>query len=244
MTMCICSIAVLPKERLNMWAKIRKTGVLYSVGIVINRINPVWLFRFRHFLVYQMDVDSFTDQRKSESPIDVSWCAQADQIQAVENLTYVEARNLNPKHTAAQAKSGEHLAGALWAVKHELAEVDLGIRFELDPDQVWLFAALVDAKFRRQGVYRRVLSFVCRRCDADFADNENGPAQLLLCVNPHNIASNRVHQKHAQETLGRVVCFRFFNVGVCLCQGKRLVAGAMITWDAKNQPISIRFRSL
>jgi len=38
-----------------MLEKIRQVGFLYSIGIVINRVVPTWLFRFRIFSVYEVD---------------------------------------------------------------------------------------------------------------------------------------------------------------------------------------------
>lgn len=231
-----------------MWAKVRRTGLLYSLGIVINRIVPCWLFRFRQFVVYQMDETKFGDEANAQLPIKISWCVGDHEVQEVQKLTYTCAENLHHNHKAAQAKSGQQLAAALWAVKHHFTEDDLGIRYELNPNQIWLFAALVDAKFRQQGVYTKVLGFVCRRCDAAFVacpdDTADGSYDLLLCVNPHNIASNKVHQKYAKANLGQAISFRLLNVAVCLCFGAHLSADSKITWDAKNQPILIRLRSL
>ena len=232
-----------------MLAKIRKTGFLYLIGSTVNRFVPHWLFRFRRFVVYEMDTARLAaevSERKTpaDAPINVSWCETDDDIRAAEKLTYTSADSVGDNFKIAQAKSDQQLAGALWAVRNSFTEHELGIQFDLTPNQIWLFAALVDSQFRRQGIYAQVLSFMCSAGESEFATEATGSPQFLLCVNPHNIASNRVHQKYAKEVFGQAFSFKFFNIATCFCFGKKLSAERAMTWDAANRPISIRIGSL
>lgn len=232
-----------------MLEKIRKTGFLYSIGIAVNRIVPPWLFRFRRFVVYEMDVQRLTsvlkeNRTRADSRIDLSWCKTEEDIRAAEKFTYTNADRVGADFKIAQAKSDHQLAGALWAVRNNFTEDDLGIRYALKPEQIWLFAAFVDSQFRRQGIYAQVLSFMCSEGESELATEATGPPRFLLCVNPHNIASNRVHQKYAKDVLGQAFSFKLFNIAACFCLGKKLSADSTLTWDAKNRPISIRLGSL
>ena len=232
-----------------MLEKIRRTGFLYSIGIVVNRIVPSWLFRFRHFVVYEMDpqrLASVEDVRKNhtDSLINISWCETEQDVRTAEKLTYTSAAEVGDDFKIAQAKSDQQTAGALWAVRNSFTEDELGIKFDLRSKQIWLFAALIDSRFRRQGIYAQVLSFMCCEGESKFARQASDSPQFLLCVNPHNIATNRVHQKYAKEVLGQAFSFKFFNVAACFCFGKKLSADSILTTNAANRPISIRIGSL
>ena len=236
-------------EKPSVLEKIRRTGFLYSIGIVINRIVPAWLFRFRQFVVYEMDTSKFESvetaaTNNEASPLQVSWCETEEDLQAVQKLTYTTAEELLGEYKIAQAKSEFQLAGALWGIKDCFVEEELGTKLQLSPDQVWLFAALVDQTFRRQGVYARVLSFMCRNGEDVFSSYGDGPLKFLLCVNPHNIASNRVHRKYSKAVLGQAFSLKVSRIAICVCFGKHLSADSAITFDAKNRPISIRIGSL
>ncbi len=232
-----------------MLEKVRRNGFLYSIGITVNRIVPHWLFRFRHFVVYEMDprqLDSMVNAGKAiaDSQIHVSWCDSEEDIRAAEKLTYTSAAEVGDDFKIAQAKSDQQLAGVLWAVRNNFTEDELGIKFDLKSNQIWLFAALVDPRFRRQGIYAQVLRFTCCEGESKFATDAAGSPQFLLCVNPHNIASNGVHKKYAKEVFGHAFSFKFFNVAACFCFGKKLSADSIMTTNAANRPISIRIGSL
>ena len=232
-----------------MLARIRRTGFLYSVGIAINRVVPAWLFRFRHFVVYEIDAARLASvlaqkEATANSTIRLSWCDTPQDLKAAEELTYPSSAEVPEDFMIAQAKSGGQIAAALWAVRQQFTEGDLGIQYNLRPNQVWLFAALGAPQFRRQGIYQRVLGFMCDAGQHKFATTTSGDPQFLLCVTPHNIASNRAHQKFAKDVLGQAFSFKLFNVAACFCFGKKLSADSTWTWDAANRPISIRMGSL
>ena len=247
--MSTCSTAALLQEKPSVLKKIRRTGLLYSIGIFVNRIVPAWLFRFRQFVVYEMDPlkfdsDDMGQLNKLDSPLQISWCETEEDLQAVQTLTYTSADKQLGEYKIAQAKSGQQLAGALWGGRDYFVEEELGTKLHLEPDQVWLFAALVDQAFRRQGIYAKVLSFMCRNGEEVFSSYGDGSLKFLLCVNPHNIASNRAHRKYAKAVLGKAFSLKVSRVAICICFGKQLSADSIITWDTKNQPISIRIGSL
>ncbi len=232
-----------------MLAKIRRTGFLYSIGIAINRIVPLWLFRFRRFVVYEMDAQRIAalvdvNNSRTDASIVVSWCETEEDIRAAEKLTYTNADQIGDQFKIVQAKSDQQLAAALWAVRNSYSENDLGIKYDLQSNQVWLFSALVDTRFRRQGIYGQVLRFICCEEKSKFTTEAAGAPQFLLCVNPHNIASNAVHKKYARGVFGQAFSFKFFNIAACFCLGEKLSADSTWTTNAANRPISIRIGSL
>ncbi|MDB4766769.1 hypothetical protein OAG71_03675 [bacterium] len=247
--MSTCNIAALTMEKFSVLKKIRRTGFLYLIGIVINRIVPAWLFRFRQFVVYEIDASKFESEETGgpndqAPPLQISWCETNNDLQAVQQLTYTKADKLQGQYRIAQAKSGQQLAGALWGVKDCFVEEELGTVLHLNPNQIWLFAALVDGAFRRQGIYAKVLGFMVHNGEKVFSSDDDKPLRYLLCVNPHNIASNRVHRKYSKAVLGQAFSLKVARVAICLCFGKQLSADSIITWDAKNRPISLRIVSL
>ena len=247
--MSTCNIAAVLMEKISVLKKIRRTGFLYSIGIIINRVVPAWLFRFRQFVVYEMDASKFEpeeiDQTNAQaSPLQLCWCETKDDLQAVQELTYTLADKLQGQYKIAQAKSDQQLAGALWGVKDRFDEEELGTILHLNPHQIWLFAALVDQAFRRQGIYAKVLGFMIHNGENVFSPDGDEPLRYLLCVNPHNIASNRVHRKYSKAVLGQAFSLKVAGVAICICFGKQLSTDSIITWDAKNRPISLRIGSL
>ena len=230
-----------------MISKIQRMGFLYSVGVIINRVVPVWLFRFRRFVMLEMDPQKLDEYQVTDDanvaggvfPVDVSW-AQSEDISAIESLTYVDAEIIGPDVKIAQAKSNGQLAGALWSVENYFLESELGVAIELSPDQLWLFAALVDKHFRGRRIYPRLLKHMC--CDDSLA--KKGSVEFLLSVNPHNKQSWKVHKKFAKRKLGEVFSMRVFGIAMCICFGENIVASSTFTSDCKNRPILIRTRSL
>lgn len=256
------------------------------LGGLVNRFVPHWLFRFRSFVVYQIDpakfppidaatvVDSDSQQPDTQvadgqaidnSKLEVSWCQSDDDLRAVEALTYTRSRSIETPFKIAQAKSGDRLAGALWSVQDEFLERELGVRYDLAADQVWLFAALVNKQFRRQGVYLKVLRFMCcdgqthqrdHRAAVESSMNVSGGDAIdgvatrftgthkLLCINPFNVASMKAHRKFIQRELGRAWVMRVFNKAICFHRGDFLQVDSMWTTNTMQNPITFTFKNL
>lgn len=290
--------------------KFRRSGLLYTLGGLVNRFVPSRLFRFRSFVVYEMDPAKFSPidclnsaadssapkslesdarsvaklsdnpvalsdaQQVANSRVEVSWCKTEDDLRAVEVLTYTDAKMVGSPFEIAQAKVGDRLAGALWSVQDEFLEQELGVQYQLDPGTVWLFAALVDKQFRRQGVYLKVLRFMCccgrpgqsiqnmlidqndqnERSDPNDGQHQMGsvngselshPTQRnLLCINPFNVASMKAHQKFVKCELGRAWVVKVFNKAICLHQGDLLSIDSAWTFNAAENPITISFKKI
>ena len=218
-----------------MLKKLRQTGVMYSIGIAINRVVPSWLFRFRIFRVYQIDPQTVLPQAEASDndSIQVSLAQTDADISAVSTLTWFQPGNMDADFQSAQAKIDGQLAGAVWAAGRGFDETDLGLRIELTPDQSWIFAALVDEQFRRRGIYSRVFGFMVNHLE------QAAIGEQLLCINPYNIASVKAHEKYFDSVLGNVVALRVLRLAFCLCSGQRLQRSSWISTNCKSKPILI-----
>ena len=173
-----------------MLKQLRQVGLMYSIGIVINRVVPNWLFRFRVFTVYQIDTKTIlplTDVA-ADDPVQVSLAETEADISEVSELTYFDPSSMEAQLQSVQARIDGQLAGAVWAARRGFDETDLGLRIELSSEQSWIFAALVDKQFRRRGVYSRVFGFLVNHIQQTSGD------QQLLSINPTNVASVKAHE--------------------------------------------------
>lgn len=216
--------------------KIRNKGVLYSFGIVFNRIVPKWIMRVRRFNVYEMDPSPSSSPGISSTT--VGWAVSEEEMLEAEQLTGPQ-RSVGVgvgDMRVCRASIDEKLVAAFWATSNVFWEDGLGIGYELDDDQAWLFGAYVDKPFRRRGIYSSILKFMTPNLIA------SGKEQVLLAVNPDNIGSRKVHEKYAARKVGSVVAIRFLNVAICSAKGD-LSRDRWITLNAKRNPILIRFRN-
>ena len=218
-----------------MLKKLSQTGLIYSVGIAINRVVPSWLFRFRIFKVYQIDPKTVLPQSEAsnDNSIQVSLAETDADISAVSKLTWFQPGDMDADFQSVLAKIDGQFAGAVWAAGRGFDETDLGLRIELTPDQSWIFAALVDQQFRRRGVYSRVIGFMVNHLE------QAAIGQQLLCINPYNIASVKAHEKYFDSVLGNVVSLRVLGLAFCLCSGQRLHRSSWISTNCKSKPILI-----
>ena len=219
-----------------MLKKLRQTGLIYSIGIAINRVVPSWLFRFRIFRAYQVDPKTILPQSDvtDDNSVQVSLAETDADISAVCKLTWFQPGDMDADFQSVQAKIDGQLAGAVWAAGRGFDETDLGLRIELTPDQSWIFAALVDEQFRRRGVYSRVFGFMVNHLE------QAAVGQQLLCINPYNIASIKAHEKYFDSVLGNVIALRVLGLAFCLCSGQRLQRSSWISTNCKSKPILIQ----
>lgn len=217
---------------MNILKRIKQNGIRYSFAIAFNRLVPEKLFRCRRYVVYQLAQPQ--RNAKTNSPVNVRWCRSEPEYEAVENLTQFRRSPEHRGYKACRATVGGELAGGAWCAKTMFRESALGVSYKLTPGQVWLFAAMVDTRFRRQGVYREVLRFMLAETDA------TGLLQKLVAVNPDNIGSNKIHQLHASRKLGTVVAIRVFKTTVCFTFGD-IKRDRTIAWNCDRNPVELTF---
>ena len=223
---------------------LKRTGLLYSIGIVINRIVPLWLMRFRVFNVYEIDSAKFHSPAPSQSPSqstqiepEISLVETQSDLERVRSLTFFDDCSMDADLKAVQAVVDNQLAGAVWVARRRFEESELGICVELDPTQAWIFAALVDKRFRQRGIYRRVLAFMSSHLQTSGVDAQ------LLCINPLNKASMNAHRKYFKAQLGQIYALRLLGVAICVRRGNSLTIDRSITWNCKKEPLRLRCKS-
>ncbi len=219
---------------MNILKRIKQTGWRYSFEIAFNRIVPPSLFRCRKFVVLQL----LDRPPRSQNPhVSVSWCETESQVRAVEQLTYFQRSYSSGQLVACQATIDGQLAGGFWSATEQFDESELGIRYLLAPRQAWLFAALVNHQFRRQGVYCEILNFIIHEL------KEENHQHQLVAVNPHNLGSYRVHLEHSFRSPGSIFALRALNIAVCFAFGE-IECSRRISFNARKNPIQIRIPSI
>lgn len=214
---------------------IREKGLRWCIAIIFDRYVPQWLLRVRRFNVYEMDPESVAAIQSGQAS--VRWSESEEETQRVEqfmgpqrSVVDVGAESMR----ACYATLDGEIAGAFWAADTVFMESGLSIRYSLNEDQVWLFGAYVAKPFRRHGVYTSILKFILPELAT------SGKKSIFLAVNPDNVASRKVHEKHARRKLGTAVAVRFLNFALCTAGGS-LSINRSFTWNHKTHPIVIRF---
>lgn len=189
----------------------------------------------RRFNVYEMETNIEAAAQSEE--VAVGWSNSEEETLAVEtfmgsmrSVVDVGADDMR----VCYAKVDDEIAAAFWMASNIFMESGLTIRYELNEDQAWLFSAYVDKSFRRQGIYTQILEFMLPDLQA------SGKSQVLLSVNPVNVASLKVHEKYARRKVGTAFAIRFLGVAACTVRGDMTV-NRRWTWNHKNKPIVIRF---
>ncbi len=217
-------------------AKIRQQGVSNFLARTFERVVPDWLFRKNHMVFFVMDTKSFPDQNeKPDGDVTVGWADAAQPESPLRKLTYCVPGTSDENLYAVKAEIDAQLAGGFWAAVNFIDELSMGARLELEPNQAWLFGALVSDDFRRRGVYSKILRFICEQLA------EKGFDYQVLAVNQSNTPSMGAHQKHALFASGTLTFVRLFSTTWCRTTD-RVVADRNWTWNCKKNPILIRFK--
>ncbi len=206
------------------------------MAIAFDRLVPSWLMRMRRFNVYEMDPESVSSPVEA-ADIVVRWSTSEAETQAVEKFMGPQRSvvDVGAEHMkVCFAEVDGELAGAIWMTSNIFMESGLTVRYELSDQQVWLFGAYVEKRFRRHGVYSRILEFILPDLEAA------GKSQILLSVNPDNIASRKVHERHARRTVGTAYAFRFLGIAMCTTVGD-IAINRRFTWNHRSNPIVLRF---
>jgi GNAT superfamily N-acetyltransferase len=215
-----------------MFHSLRRRGLLYTLGILFNRIVPSKLFRFRVFRVFQLQ--SPAGISPTDAPFDFHWCESEADVQQAKAATYFDtsdAANMQRYEAClAYEGTGRDCVGGVWRARDWFIEDDLGLRIHLEPDQAWIFAAYVAKDQRGRGVYASLLSHVLRTKTAQ---------THFASINPTNQASMAAHRKFIRSTLGTCFALRILGLAICWCSGG-LQQDKWLSFGCVKEPISIR----
>ena len=191
-----------------MLKRLNRRGLLYSVGILFNKLMPARLCRMRVFCVFRLAaLEVSGDSPTRDDGIRFEWCDSDDQRALAQQLTYfqpnpaADSTTISPQ--ACLAYDGDEAVGGVWIVAGEFMESELGLRIQLRPHQSWLFAACIAKSHRQRGIYTRMLQHVLR----SQADRE-----IFASINPTNKASIAAHRSMIAETQGTSFALRVFRL--------------------------------
>lgn len=182
---------------------------------------PRRVLRFRPFGVYEIPLDrrdeeAVAAQSLADASLQIDWIADRDELAELTGLAdEVNLQSWNgATRRVAVARTHDQPIGVAWIATESFAEPDLGLSYRLQPDDAWLFAAVVDPQHRRQGVYTALLRFLID----ELADERK--TRLLLGVATGNEASRAAHSRVGAVGLGAIFAAACLGFGFCFCRGK------------------------
>ena len=216
--------------------------LVYYAGVVLNRVVPEAVFRFRYVHVLQLRFFDDSDRFSAETGLDQEEIqVRVLQEHELRELASVTGNRLSSdlirKHKAVGVWKGDELLGGFWAAREEFTEMELGIQYHLAPNQVWGYSAFIDKSIRGRGWYQKTLSTWCKELA-----RVGHPIQLVA-VNPWNKISLNVHRQNAKRCLARIFAMRLFNCTICWTLGES-TQSKYISLDARSRPIAIWFHDL
>ncbi len=192
---------------------------------------PSRLLRIRPFGVYQIRLKEVrleevrlgpkTNDPKQEvsgSPYQVRWvacAAEADRLSELATAENIAAWNGTTRRAVAIWQK-ERPLGVAWVAAERFAEDELGLRYQLADDEVWLFAAVVAPDFRRQGLYKQLLEFLIER----IASTETN--RILLGISQGNSPSQKAHLQYGAKQVGTIFAAKSLGLVVCKVGGQVL----------------------
>ncbi len=223
-----------------MFKSIKKRGVLYTVGIVVNRVIPEKIFRFRVFRVFELEGHADVARRRGDEALAFRWCENESDMETAKRLTFFRSDDAEAaaRYSACLASASDHqehdqVVGGVWRGRQQFDEDDLGVRILLDEDQAWIFAAYVAKNQRGKGVYRRLL---------EHAISSDKSLVHFASINPYNKPSIAAHREFVKSTAGTCFAIRVLNVA-CVITTKNIRADRMFTFQAKTAPVQLSFES-
>ena len=112
----------------------------------------------------------------------------------------------------------EKLVAVAWVAAESFAEPELGLHYQLGDNEVWLFAAVVNPDYRRQGIYRQLLQFLIQEL------SQTQVQRILLGVSSGNVPSQQAHHHQGATKLGTIFALKGLGFAFCKVQGQVKVA--------------------
>ncbi|MGB7347128.1 MAG: GNAT family N-acetyltransferase [Pirellulaceae bacterium] len=228
---------------------VRSRGLLYSLGIVFNRLIPAAVFRFRVFQILELDTELAIQPVSGldDQIITIVRCQTPAEVESAEQLTFatIEARDPSSEfQTAWIARMDDINCGGVWTTEKSFDETELGVRIELPVEGIWIYAAYIDKAFRRKGIYRRLLGGVIsqlRSANALMQDEPNHIAcRFFVSINPWNKPSMAAHSELVKRTIGTCYVARFFGAAIAFSSG-HIKVHPRLKFSVQSDPIRVRW---
>lgn len=134
--------------------------------------------------------------------------AEADRLRHLAAADNLNALDFTTRRIAV-AWLNDRPIGCAWIATGSFEESELGLVFELQPGDAWLFAAVVEPSSRNKGVYSQLLAFLIEELKRD------GIRRILLGVTFGNDASQRAHARQGATKVGEITAARCLGVTIC-----------------------------
>jgi len=192
---------------------------------------PASLLRFRPFGVYAIGLPQQTSEPQ-DTTVDqtrqIKWITTQDEARCLGELATDEniASCNGTTRRAAAVWQAQELVAVVWVAAESFSEDELGLDYHLHHDEVWLFAAVVDPAYRRQGIYRQLLQFLIEEL------SQTQVKRILLGVSSGNKPSQLAHLRQGAKQLGSIFAMKCLGFVFCKVQGR----------VKKAPPLGLRWR--
>src|SRR5262245_26334931 len=198
--------------------KIHEVGLRYTLSIGIRRLIPATLFRFTRMTILEiLPHDATAPVAGHLSP---RWAVLEDLplLKGFGHTGEVLQARLDAGARCCLLTEGTELLSYVWFHAPFHDEEDLGVRFALNPGEIWLFDAMVKSDQRGRGLYQQLLRVAVHDL------GRVGVHRVLIAVDSTNRNSLRAHQSAGADSISMIWGLRIFGVAFVYCRG-RLQAG-------------------
>ena len=215
------------------FAKAKSQGFLRTLEVQFNRFVPPWVFRYSKGDIYDLGIEKLKSLGSGKIDDDglqvrcLDKSATDEERMALREFTWnsvpLETTGNDFGYAVYDSNEPGKLLAGLWAAPDSFLENNLGVKFEFEAEQAWLYCAFVHADARGRGVYKKLISFAA----ADL--QQRGFTQLLGIVQPWNRISRLMHEKQSRGIIGRMSAVRVGNLvwisqAGNICVDRRLVS--------------------
>lgn len=228
------------------FAKARAQGLLRTLEVQFNRFIPAWVFRYSKGDIYDLSIEKLKSLGSKAADDDgllvrsLDRSADSESRQALREFTWnsvpLETTKNDIGYAVYDSNEPDKLLAGLWAAPESFLEDNLGVKFEFETEQAWLYCAFVHADARGRGVYKKLISFAATDLQ------QRGFTQLLGIVQPWNRISRLMHEKQSRGIIGRMSALRVGSFVLVSHAGNLDVSQRMVTNPRKNPSVVSIFK--
>jgi hypothetical protein len=187
-------------ERLG--RKTREVGPVGLARLILRRLVPAHYFFVARFVLFDLQTDP-----DSVAPSLVRW-AEPDELELLSSFGHGHdtLRDRFDRGDCVCVLIRDHqLASYAWFRAGQFEEPDLGTRFRIGQDEIWLYDAMVAPRLRGQGTYPIFLR------GAAALHAKRGLCRILVQVNSANRNSLRAHRAAGCLPIAQFSVLRLFG---------------------------------
>jgi GNAT superfamily N-acetyltransferase len=184
--------------------KIREVGALFTLTLGMRRLIPAAVYRYTRMAILEIVPSELIAVAADES---VRWATFQDLrlLASFGHEPEVLRHRLTAGARACILTEGQELLAYVWFHSPCHQEEDLGVRFDLDPGEIWLFDAMVERGQRGRGLYPRLLRTAARDLGCE------GVRRILIAIETANRNSIRAHEAAGAASTGSVTALRILG---------------------------------